>query len=198
VPNASVALEGLADAAGAQAPVPAGSTQVSVRDVVVAQFGFVWRLLRHMGVPASEVDDAAQQVFLVASSKLDSVLPGHERSFLYTVAMRVAARARKAGKQRAEREVEPTNIPDGALNPEESLDCAQKKALFHEVLDRMGDNLRAVFILHELERFTMAEIAATLELPPGTVASRLRRAREEFRQQVLRIEARFKEKGGLR
>jgi RNA polymerase sigma-70 factor (ECF subfamily) len=40
--------------------------------------------------------------------------------------------------------------------------------------------LRAVFVLYELEDFTMAEIARTLELPPGTVASRLRRARETF------------------
>ena len=40
--------------------------------------------------------------------------------------------------------------------------------------------LRAVFVLYELEQMTMAEIAESLALPPGTVASRLRRARSSF------------------
>ena len=40
--------------------------------------------------------------------------------------------------------------------------------------------LQAVFVLYELEELTMAEIATTLELPPGTVASRLRRSRDQF------------------
>ncbi|MFT3771354.1 MAG: sigma factor-like helix-turn-helix DNA-binding protein [Minicystis sp.] len=53
-------------------------------------------------------------------------------------------------------------------------------------------DLRAVFVLFELEQATMAEIAAMLDLPPGTVASRLRRAREHFQAAARRIAA----KGG--
>ncbi len=44
-------------------------------------------------------------------------------------------------------------------------------------------------MLFELEGLTMAEIAELCSLAPGTVASRLRRAREDFRAQVRRIQA---------
>jgi RNA polymerase sigma-70 factor (ECF subfamily) len=47
-----------------------------------------------------------------------------------------------------------------------------------------------VFVLFELEGMTMAEIATSLDVPPGTVASRLRRARELFAAAVSRIESR--------
>ena len=43
------------------------------------------------------------------------------------------------------------------------------------------------FVLYEIEELTMAEIASVLELPPGTVASRLRRARAAFSERVQRF-----------
>jgi RNA polymerase sigma-70 factor (ECF subfamily) len=48
----------------------------------------------------------------------------------------------------------------------------------------MDLDLRTVFILYEVEEMTMAEIATVLQIPPGTVASRLRRAREDFLARV--------------
>jgi RNA polymerase sigma-70 factor (ECF subfamily) len=52
----------------------------------------------------------------------------------------------------------------------------------------MHDTLREVFVLHEFEEMNMSEIAAVLGIPRGTVASRLRRARSEFRERVGAIE----------
>jgi RNA polymerase sigma-70 factor (ECF subfamily) len=49
--------------------------------------------------------------------------------------------------------------------------------------------LRTVFVLFELEEMTASEIAQTLDIPPGTVASRLRRAREIFHEQSRRLRA---------
>ena len=171
--------------------------QARVRDVVVAQFGFIWRLLRHLGVSAADVDDATQQAFLIASKKIDEIEIGRERSFLYGVALRIAAKARHSQKRRFDREVEISELVDTARSPEELLDGARKLALFDGVLDTMDLDLRAVFVLHELERLTMSEIAQTLELPSGTVASRLRRARDAFRERVLRIDAQMKSRGGI-
>jgi RNA polymerase sigma-70 factor (ECF subfamily) len=59
-------------------------------------------------------------------------------------------------------------------------------------------DLRAVFVLFELEEMPTAEIAEALELPTGTVASRLRRAREEFRRIAARVQAREAFCGGKR
>jgi RNA polymerase sigma-70 factor (ECF subfamily) len=53
-------------------------------------------------------------------------------------------------------------------------------------------DLRAVFTLYELEELKMNEIAELLGVPAGTVASRLRRAREHFEAQVARLQARMK------
>jgi RNA polymerase sigma-70 factor (ECF subfamily) len=53
----------------------------------------------------------------------------------------------------------------------------------------MNEDLCAVFVLHDIVRLTMAEIAEALDLKPGTVASRLRRARADFDQRVARVEA---------
>ena len=194
--NASVSWPGGGSEATLDRPPVEG--RASVRDVVVAQFGFIWRLLRHLGVSASEVDDATQQVFLIASSKLGAVEPGRERSFLYGVALRIAAKTRQAEKRRAAADTESFDLPDPSWGPEELLDSARKRALFDEALAAMDLDLRAIFVLHELERLTMHEIATTLDVPNGTVASRLRRARADFRERVLRIDARLKARGGLR
>jgi len=59
----------------------------------------------------------------------------------------------------------------------------------------MEMDLRAVFVLFELEELSTAEIAATLEIPMGTVSSRLRRAREEFQAATKRYRARGGEEG---
>jgi RNA polymerase sigma-70 factor (ECF subfamily) len=60
----------------------------------------------------------------------------------------------------------------------------------------MPIDLRTVFVLFEIEEITMAEIAALTGLPSGTVASRLRRAREEFRIQAARVRAKRDRAGG--
>ena len=62
----------------------------------------------------------------------------------------------------------------------------------------MPMDLRAPFVLFELEEMPTAEIAKVLELPLGTVASRLRRARDDFQKIVARMHARETFRGGKR
>lgn len=152
---------------------------------------FVWRSVRRLGVPESSADDAVQQVFLTLQSKLSSVAEGKERAFLFAVAMNVAAHARRTLARRREvDEDEAEDVVDGAPLPDEALDQRRARALLDEILDAMDLELRGVFVMHELEEMTMAEIAEVLALPPGTIASRLRRAREDFQKHAARIRAR--------
>jgi RNA polymerase sigma-70 factor (ECF subfamily) len=81
---------------------------------------------------------------------------------------------------------------------EELIDRRRARELLDEILAAMTMELRLVFVLFEVEQLTMAEIARMLELPPGTVASRLRRAREDFAARVRRIEAKLEFSGGKR
>lgn len=150
---------------------------------------FVWRSLRRLGVPPAATDDAAQEVFLVASRRLADIEAGRERSFLFATALRIAANARRTYARRDARHDDTLDrVIDPTPGPEALADRARARAVLDRVLAVLELDLRAVFVLHELEEMSMAEIAETLEIPPGTVASRLRRAREAFRAEVTRIQ----------
>ena len=60
------------------------------------------------------------------------------------------------------------------------------------VLEQMDSDLRTVFVLYEFEDLSMAEIAEVVAIPRGTVASRLRRAREDFRERVRALQGPYK------
>jgi len=167
------------------APVVA---QDRLRVMFDTNFAFVWRSLRRLGVPAAATDDATQEVFLVASKRLGEIETGRERSFLFATALRVASNARRAFARRDARHDDALDrVVDPAPSPEQLADRARARELLDRVLAALDLDLRAVFVLHELEEMSMADIAVTLELAPGTVASRLRRAREEFRAEVARL-----------
>lgn len=174
-------------------PRPPGAfpTPGRVRALVTEQFGFVWRSLVRLGVPRKDAEDAVQQVFIVAANRLGDIEIGRERAFLFGTAMRIASRARRTHERRREvLDDEPFEAPDPSPGAEEQLDRARARAELDAILDGMPIELRAVFVLFELEQVTMAEIAGLLDLPPGTVASRLRRAREHFQAATRRLAAR--------
>lgn len=169
--------------------------EARLRRVVEANFDALWRFLRRLGVPEGDVDDAVQEVILVLARRLAQVAPGSERSFVLSTAFRVASDARRRLKRRREVDDAPlAELSSPELDPEASAEKQRLTALFTQVLAQLSLELRAVFVLYELEDLTMAEIARTLELPPGTVASRLRRARETFE----RLAAEALAKGGAR
>ncbi|WP_437478210.1 sigma-70 family RNA polymerase sigma factor [Sorangium sp. So ce1014] len=159
---------------------------------LVAQHSkFVWRSLVRLGVPRADAEDAVQQVFLVATRKLAVIETGRESAFLFCTAQRIAWHARRTQRRRREvLEDKPHDRVDPAPDPEEMVDRGRARAALDAILESMPLDLRAVFVLFELEQMTMAAIAVMLELPPGTVASRLRRAREHFQAAVRRLEAR--------
>ena len=178
---------------------PVADSADRFRALVRDQFDFIWRSLRGLGVPASAVDDAAQHVFLVASQKLDSIAVGSERSFLFGTAMGVAAnvrRARSRVREVSNDEALAVHTDQDALDPEQIAAKRQARRLLDEVLAKMSDDLRVAFVLFELEGLTTAEIASVLELPTGTVASRLRRARDEFSAIARRVQAAASRGGG--
>lgn len=153
------------------------------RAMMDAHFDRVYRTLRSLGVPAAAVDDAVQHVFLVAFQKLASIEEGRERAFLVGVATGVAANVRRRSNRSPETpcgEPAPFGIDDGP-SPEEVAIRSERRAALERILRTLPVELREVFVLFELEGLTAQEIADALELPAGTVASRLRRARALFR-----------------
>jgi RNA polymerase sigma-70 factor, ECF subfamily len=183
-------------ASAVRSPASARSADARLRALVEDQYDFIWRSLRRLGVPDTDTDDCSQQVFLVASRKLDAIVPGCERAFLFSTALRVASEARRARLRRREVFEEVDEPRDSAPDPEQIAEQKSARARLDEVLDSLPMELRAVFVLFELEELPSAEIAEVLAIPVGTVASRLRRAREEFQRIVARMKAREAFDGG--
>lgn len=156
-----------------------------VRAMVAEHFDFIWRNAVRLGVPRADADDAAQQVFLIAADRLADIAAGNERAFLFGACLRIAARHRRTLERRRE-SAEPVSadLVDPACDPHQACERRRAREQLDAVLDTMPLDLRSVFVLFELEEETMASIAQTLRLPPGTVASRLRRARELFSEAV--------------
>lgn len=159
-----------------------------LRRIVDEYHDFVWRLLRRMGVPDSVTEDAAQQVFLVMSHKLEAVPEKSERSFLFGTIVRVAADVRRTQLRRREVHAESEDEwIDEAPSAEAIVDEKKARAILDGILSSMSDDLRAVFVLFEIEELGTAAVAEMLDIPVGTVSSRLRRAREHFHAATARM-----------
>lgn len=172
----------------------------SLTELFLEQAPFLARSLRRLGVPQADLEDAVQEVFVVASRKMHSVAPGRERAFLYGTAIRVASNARrndKRAKSRLSQEpLESTSIDiDTGPSLEDLVERRKARATLDAVLDTMSLEMRTVFILFEFEEMTMLEIANLLDLPQGTVSSRIHRAREHFDRCARQLHAELVRKG---
>jgi RNA polymerase sigma-70 factor (ECF subfamily) len=162
-------------------------------DLYDQHFEFVWRTLRRLGVPAADLADIAQEVFLVVHRRLADF---EERSKVTTWLFRISVRAARDRRRRAHvrlevpgddaifETVDPSDDPSGAL------ERADERALLEKALAALDEPQREVFTAFELEGMPGHAIAAALEVPLGTVYSRLRLGRERFRQALARLTAR--------
>ncbi|HEY1532936.1 MAG TPA: sigma-70 family RNA polymerase sigma factor [Polyangiaceae bacterium] len=170
-----------------------------LRLMVENYFETVWCALQRLGVPEASLEDSAQEVFLVASRRLDEITRGDYRGYLLEVALRVAAQARRAlSKKGRELLVDgqalDSTSPGTTLHaPDEALEQKRALALLASVLDKMSEELREAFILFEFGELSASEVANVLEVPVGTVASRVRRAREQLRRALSRRATRLGE-----
>jgi RNA polymerase sigma-70 factor, ECF subfamily len=159
-----------------------------------AHHNLVWRTLRRFGLDAETAADVGQQAFLVAVERVADIWPGSERPFLIGTALRLARSQRRgAARVRLEAQLDERLVQRAS---------AESQAVTLELLDRILAQLDAdlveVFVLFDVEGFSTAEIARALELPAGTVASRLRRAREAFRAATTRLTHVFAREDGVR
>lgn len=177
----------------ADAPRPDAQARLRLAQAASEGFDFIWRLLRRLGVrPEAAVDDAVQRVFEVAARKTQYLPAGTERAFLFKTAVLVAAEERRRQQQTLKRAAgaEPADLESPELDPERALEARRERELLDELLDELPEKLRTVFVLFELEGLTTVAIAALLDVPVGTAASRLRLGREHFHDGARRLRAR--------
>ena len=174
------------------------SEEARLTSLVRAHGDQLWRVLRRLGLTDADADDAFQEVLLVVARRLSTVEPASERSFLIGTAVRVAHRMLRLHRRRRRREVSDEMLQFEASRQPDPLALAEQRhmrQLLDGMLNKLPYELRSVFVLYEIEGFALREIAALLEAPMGTVASRLRRARQDFEAHVGRFEARQRTRG---
>ncbi len=150
----------------------------------------LWRFLLHLGVRESDVPDVTHNVFLIAHRKLDEFEQRSSmRTWLCGIALRVGRDFMRSAAVRLE-------VPaSDALNADRSATNDSGEQLLHKrqlalairLLDALPAEQREVFVLHELEQLTGPEIAELMGTPVATVRSRLKRARDSFRERLAEL-----------
>jgi RNA polymerase sigma-70 factor (ECF subfamily) len=147
-------------------------------------FTFVWRTLRRFGVHEAALEDATQEVFLIAYRKAGAWREwSSPRAWLFGVARRVAHDHRRS-RDRHERKlalVVELPPPRGA---DQSLEDRRRLELVAAAIATLSPERSAVYVLAELEDMSAPEIAQALDINLNTVYSRLRRARQNVADQL--------------
>jgi RNA polymerase sigma-70 factor, ECF subfamily len=157
-----------------------------------AHAAFVASFLFRLGLEPAEIDDAVQEVFLIAHRQ-GGYQPGpaQPRTWLAAIAIRVAMKA-KTRHRRVRRDRKILHDLIDILRPSEDVpfEDVEARQIVQRILDQMDPERRAVLILFELEGEPCDSIAAALGVEVGTVYSRLHRARQEFQRACERLEMR--------
>src|SRR3984957_20479569 len=139
----------------------------------------VSRTLRYLGVPESDLMDAAQEVFLVVNRRYREF---EGRSSLSTwirqICLRVALSTRRRRGRRREEVLEHPPDPGAEVDQHAGI---EQRALLNGLLDALDDDQRAVIVLYEIELLPMREVAETVGCPLQTAYSRRKAALERLR-----------------
>lgn len=147
-------------------------------------FEFVLANLRRLGVASSQLEDAAQDVFVVAYRRLPQ-FEGRSspRTWLYGIARRIAFRYRRTRERSQRRRWRLAQDSSGTSDDlERELERRQAGELLSMFLDTLPLGQREAFILGELEQLGRHELGVALGVNPNTAYSRLRLARERLVQ----------------
>ncbi len=155
------------------------ATPVAFETVYSANFRRVWRTLRRLGVADAQLDDAAQDVFVVVHRKLQSFDGRSLGGWLYAITVRVASDYRRGASRRATSPLS-DSIADAAPSPARLSEMHESVRLLHTLLEKLDEKKRTAFVLSELEQLSVPEISEVLGVNQNTVYSRVRAARSQF------------------
>ena len=143
-------------------------------------FRVAYSVLRHR----EDAEDVAQDVLAKAHARLGQLRNRSRlRAWLIRMTWRTALDKRESTLRRLARDA--GAVPDAKPRSSEDLTIeAERRVRLWAVIDTLPDRLRIVVVLNAIEGHDLAEVAALLRIPEGTVKSRLFEARRQLRERL--------------
>jgi RNA polymerase sigma-70 factor (ECF subfamily) len=141
---------------------------------------------------AEDARDVVQDAFVQAFLKLGTFQQTSAFfTWLYRIAANLAATQRRRKRPTASveqmREVAGLDPVDRAAGPGERAELAERRQHVHDAILQLSEEHRVVLVLREIDGRCYEHIAKMLDLPVGTVRSRLHRARLQLREQLKEV-----------
>ena len=159
-------------------------TEATFRDIYERWFEDVVKWLYALGMPSSDTEDLAQEIFLVVRRKLNRFDGGNLAGWLYRIAQLTVRDHRRRNWFKnltlRRRNVDLAKLAVGTPGPEVRYADAENRRRLQALVARMSEKLRTTFVLFEIEGYSGEEIARIQDIPLGTVWTRLHLARKEF------------------
>lgn len=152
----------------------------SFQAIYLEHAGFVWRIVRRLGVPDADAEDVCQEVFVVVHRKLGGFAGRSTlRTWIYGIAFRTASDFRRRAHVRHEVATESPDLGSQAAEQPLVVDRERARKALDNILAQLDEDKRAVFVFYEIEEVPMLEVAAIVDCPVQTAYSRLRIARQQ-------------------
>ncbi|QDU40193.1 ECF RNA polymerase sigma factor SigE [Maioricimonas rarisocia] len=152
-----------------------------VRELVESHYESLYRFAYRLSGSASDAEDLTQQAFLTAQRKLEQLRdPERARSWLLTIVRNTYLKSRRRGRFIAFSGMASPPEPTAEVLDESVLDAEELQA----ALDELPDDFRMPILLFYFESLSYREIADRLDVPIGTVMSRLSRGKAFLRSRL--------------
>jgi RNA polymerase sigma-70 factor, ECF subfamily len=160
--------------------------EIDIAQFVTEHYAVLYRYAYRLTGSTADAEDLTQQTFLAAQSRLSQLRdPLAARGWLFAI---LRNSFRKSSKKRApvlaiDIELNVDSVPDESRTAE-PIDEERLQA----AIDTLSDEYKTVLLMFYFERSSYREIATALELPIGTIMSRLSRAKAHLRTKLLDLE----------
>lgn len=167
-----------------QPPPEATGAPRAFRSIYDERFADVCRWLRAMGIPDSDREDVAQEVFLVVQRKLSAFDGRDLGAWLYRITSHTASDQRRRSwwknlfGRRTSTPIE--KHASTGIGPAHAFERAEDRRLVWRLMEGLSQKHRVVIALFEIEGYTLEEVASLVGIPEATVKTRLHYGRQRL------------------
>ncbi len=169
---------------------PLGPASPAFEAAYRAEFSYVWHSLRRLGIDDRDLEDLTHDVFMVAHRRFEEYDSSRPiRPWLFGIALRLVSHFRARAHHAREVFTDAPHVHDESAAPDEVASARQQRSILFAALAGLSPEKQSVFVMHDLNGHNMPEVAQALAIPLNTAYSRLRLARADLVDAIVRLRA---------